>query len=66
MMMEYQSEPLFPFIYIYLFDNKQGPGQYFLRSMMKEYQFEPSSQLIKVLEGTTMNITITGKRVAFR
>ncbi|CAC5408303.1 Nodal modulator 2,Nodal modulator 3,Nodal modulator 1 [Mytilus coruscus] len=42
-----------------------GPGKYFLRSMMKEYQFEPASQLIEVLEGTTMNITISGKRVAF-
>ena len=42
-----------------------GPGQYFLRSMMKEYQFEPASQLINVLEGTTINITIKGKRVAF-
>ena len=44
----------------------QSPGQYFLRPMMKEYKFEPSSQMIEVQEGTTVNLKISGTRVAFR
>lgn len=44
----------------------QSPGQYFLRPMMKEYRFEPASQTIEVKEGTTMNITISGVRTAYR
>ncbi|BFZ14363.1 hypothetical protein BsWGS_17402 [Bradybaena similaris] len=42
-----------------------SPGQYFLRPMMKEYRFEPASQMINVQEGTTEKITIKGSRVAF-
>ncbi|XP_006814110.1 BOS complex subunit NOMO1 [Saccoglossus kowalevskii] len=41
------------------------PGQYFLRPMMKEYKFEPSSQMMEVLEGTTVKLQIKGFRVAF-
>ena len=33
---------------------------------MKEYKFEPASQMIDVLEGTTMDINILGVRVAYR
>ena len=44
----------------------QSPGQYFLRPMMKEYKFEPASQMIEVQEGTTVNLKISGTRVAFR
>ncbi|KAK3770676.1 hypothetical protein RRG08_037868 [Elysia crispata] len=42
-----------------------SPGQYFLRPMMKEYKFEPASQMINVQEGTTEKISIKGSRVAF-
>ncbi|XP_012945613.1 nodal modulator 1 [Aplysia californica] len=42
-----------------------SPGQYFLRPMMKEYKFEPASQMIQVQEGTTEKIVIKGARVAF-
>jgi len=42
-----------------------SPGQYFLRPMKKEYQFEPPSQMIDVIEGTTVNLKIIGNRVAF-
>ncbi|ELT93278.1 hypothetical protein CAPTEDRAFT_179513 [Capitella teleta] len=42
-----------------------SPGQYFLRPMMKEYSFEPTSQMTEVLEGTTGSIAISGVRVAF-
>jgi len=42
-----------------------SPGQYFLRPMMKEYKFEPASQMIDVLEGTTMDITIRAVRTAY-
>ncbi|KAL5020566.1 hypothetical protein ScPMuIL_003458 [Solemya velum] len=41
------------------------PGQYFLRPMMKEYKFEPASQMVDVLEGTTMKIKIVGFQVAY-
>ncbi|XP_070547557.1 BOS complex subunit NOMO1-like [Ptychodera flava] len=41
------------------------PGQYFLRPMMKEYRFEPNSQMIDVLEGSTVKLQIKGLRVAF-
>jgi len=42
-----------------------NPGEYFLKPMMKEYQFEPVSQIIEVLNGTAVNITIIGKRIAY-
>jgi hypothetical protein len=41
------------------------PGQYFLRAVLKEYQFEPSSQMFEVKEGQAVTIPVTGKRVAF-
>ncbi len=44
----------------------QGPGQYFLRPMMKEYKFEPQSQMIDVLEGATINVEVKSTRVAYR
>lgn len=42
-----------------------SPGQYFLRPMKKEYQFEPPNQMLDVAEGTTVNLKIIGRRVAF-
>ncbi|KAL4228821.1 hypothetical protein ACF0H5_011861 [Mactra antiquata] len=42
-----------------------SPGQYFLRPMMKEYKFEPSSQMLEVKEGTTMDVSIKGVRTAY-
>ena len=42
-----------------------SPGQYFLKPMMKEYKFEPASQMIDVAEGSTVNLAIKGTRVAF-
>ncbi|KAK4872067.1 hypothetical protein RN001_016191 [Aquatica leii] len=41
------------------------PSEYFLRPMMKEYQFEPSSKIIEVKEGVTVNVKLRGKRVAY-
>ena len=34
--------------------------------MMKEYKFEPASQMIDVEEGATVNINIVGVRTAYR
>ncbi|XP_074644327.1 BOS complex subunit NOMO3-like isoform X2 [Tubulanus polymorphus] len=42
-----------------------SPGQFFLRPMMKEYNFEPSSKMIEVKEGSTVSLEVTGKRVAY-
>ncbi|XP_022098471.1 nodal modulator 1-like [Acanthaster planci] len=42
-----------------------GPDQYFLRALMKEYKFEPGSQMINVEEGSTFRLKIKGSRVAF-
>ncbi|KAJ8923473.1 hypothetical protein NQ315_010051 [Exocentrus adspersus] len=42
-----------------------SPSEYFLRPMMKEYQFEPSSKIIPVNEGQTVHVKLIGKRVAY-
>jgi hypothetical protein len=34
--------------------------------MMKEYKFEPVSQMLEVLEGTTVEVSIRGVRTAYR
>lgn len=33
---------------------------------MKEYQFEPASQMIHVSEGDTVELKVIGRRVEFR
>lgn len=35
-----------------------SPGEYFLRPMMKEYKFNPSSQIIEIKEGVTKFIEL--------
>ena len=42
-----------------------SPGEYYLRPMMKEYKFNPSSKVINVQEGLTVEVKLTGNRVAF-
>lgn len=42
-----------------------SPSQYYLRPMMKEYKFEPTSRMIEVNEGATVNVELIGKRVAY-
>lgn len=42
-----------------------SPSQYYLRPMMKEYRFEPSSKIIDVKDGETVSVELHGKRVAF-
>ncbi|RWS20996.1 nodal modulator 3-like protein, partial [Leptotrombidium deliense] len=42
-----------------------NPGQYFVRAVLKEYLFEPSSKIIDVKQGETVVFEIKGKRVAF-
>ncbi|XP_054719447.1 BOS complex subunit NOMO3-like [Uloborus diversus] len=42
-----------------------GPGQYFLRPMLKEFSFDPASKMIDIKEGTQEAIKIKGKRVAY-
>ncbi|XP_044181775.1 nodal modulator 1-like [Acropora millepora] len=42
-----------------------GPGQYFFRPMLKEYSFSPASKMIDVGEGSTVELKVKGKRVAF-
>lgn len=44
----------------------QSPGQYYFKPMMKEFRFEPSSQMIEVQEGQNLKIQITGYRTAYR
>ncbi|KAF2356366.1 Carbohydrate-binding-like fold [Trinorchestia longiramus] len=41
------------------------PGEYFVRTAMKEYNFEPPSKMITVEQGATINIKIKGIRVAY-
>uniref|UniRef100_A0A8C0R6K3 Nodal modulator 1-like n=1 Tax=Canis lupus dingo TaxID=286419 RepID=A0A8C0R6K3_CANLU len=42
-----------------------SPGQYYFKPMMKEFRFEPSSQMIEVQEGQSLKITVTGYRTAY-
>lgn len=42
-----------------------SPSQYYLRPMMKEYRFEPSSKIIDVKDGETVRVELHGRRVAF-
>jgi len=44
----------------------QSPADYYLRVMMREYQFEPASQMISVGEGDTVSVQVTGRRVEYR
>ncbi|CRK90119.1 CLUMA_CG003837, isoform A [Clunio marinus] len=41
------------------------PGKYYLRAMMKEYEFKPNSQTLEIKDGETVNINLVGKRVAY-
>ncbi|KAG9337622.1 hypothetical protein JZ751_028379 [Albula glossodonta] len=45
--------------------NNLSPGQYYFKPMMKEFRFEPASQMIEVEEGQTLNIAITGYKTAY-
>lgn len=45
--------------------NSLSPGEYFLRPMMKEYRFDPPFKMIKVAEGATVKVKLSGTRVAF-
>ncbi|CAN2391607.1 carbohydrate binding, partial [Pristimantis euphronides] len=42
-----------------------SPGQYYFKPMMKEFRFEPSSQMIEAQEGQSLKIKITGYRTAY-
>ncbi|KAL4624511.1 nodal modulator 1-like [Arapaima gigas] len=45
--------------------NNLSPGQYYFKPMMKEFRFEPASQMIEVEEGQTLKIAITGFKTAY-
>ncbi|KAM7418652.1 hypothetical protein PAMA_015993 [Pampus argenteus] len=45
--------------------NNLSPGQYYFKPMMKEFRFEPSSQMITVEEGQNLSIDITGIKTAY-
>ncbi|KAK6745442.1 hypothetical protein RB195_011895 [Necator americanus] len=42
-----------------------APGEYFLRAILQEYKFEPSTTTIAVKEGQHEHIELRGKRVSF-
>uniref|UniRef100_A0A8D0DFQ2 Nodal modulator 1 n=1 Tax=Salvator merianae TaxID=96440 RepID=A0A8D0DFQ2_SALMN len=42
-----------------------SPGQYYFKPMMKEFRFEPSSQMIELQEGQNLKITVIGYRTAY-
>lgn len=41
------------------------PGEYFIRFLRKEYEFEPSSKMVTIRNGDNVNIEVKGKKVAF-
>uniref|UniRef100_I3KRK4 NODAL modulator 1 n=2 Tax=Oreochromis niloticus TaxID=8128 RepID=I3KRK4_ORENI len=45
--------------------NNLSPGQYYFKPMMKEFRFEPASQMITVEEGENLSIDITGIKTAY-
>ncbi|KAM6942338.1 BOS complex subunit NOMO3-like [Lycodopsis pacificus] len=45
--------------------NNLSPGQYYFKPMMKEFRFEPVSQMITVEEGQNLSIDITGIKTAY-
>uniref|UniRef100_A0AAY4ATN9 Nodal modulator 1 n=1 Tax=Denticeps clupeoides TaxID=299321 RepID=A0AAY4ATN9_9TELE len=45
--------------------NNLSPGQYYFKPMMKEYRFEPTSQMITVGEGQNLHIAVTGFKTAY-
>lgn len=45
--------------------NSLSPGEYYLRPMMKEYRFDPSSKMINIVEGATVKVYLFGNRIAF-
>ena len=42
-----------------------SPGEYFVKPVLKEFEFEPRSKLITVKEGAEEVVEVLGKRVAF-
>lgn len=42
-----------------------NPGEYFIKPVLKEYRFDPSSKLIEIEDGATVELQIKGERVAF-
>ncbi|KAM8842505.1 BOS complex subunit NOMO1 [Synchiropus picturatus] len=45
--------------------NNLSPGQYYFKPMMKEFRFDPPSQMISVEEGQNLSIDITGIKTAY-
>ncbi|XP_063064130.1 BOS complex subunit NOMO1 [Engraulis encrasicolus] len=45
--------------------NNLSPGQYYFKPMMKEFRFEPASQMITIDEGQNLQIPITGFKTAY-
>jgi len=41
------------------------PGSYFLRPLLKEYVFQPSSASVEVKEGVTEKLNISARRIAY-
>ena len=60
----YRKNSVTPSTGILTFNNLHS-GEYFLRVMMKEYDFEPSSQMITVSDGSDLNVEVSAKKVAF-
>lgn len=42
-----------------------APGEYFVRAILQEYKFSPSTSTIQVKEGQHENVVLKGKRVSF-
>jgi len=60
----YRSNTITPECGVLSFKNL-NPGQFFLKPMQKEYNFQPSSQMIDVKEGEDVQVDFKGNRVAF-
>ncbi|CAG0885277.1 unnamed protein product [Cyprideis torosa] len=41
------------------------PGEYFIRPILKEYKFTPTSQIVTLVEGQSVTVAFEGERVAY-
>lgn len=47
------------------YSNNFVTGEYLIKTVLKEYLFNPAQKTIKILDGATEEIEIVGKKVAF-
>ncbi|XP_053212538.1 nodal modulator 1-like [Panonychus citri] len=42
-----------------------NPGEYFMRSVLKEFKFDPASRIVDIKQGESVTLNVKGERVAY-